>query len=99
MRQSFRIGESSQQVETTSLAGAYRTGFFIYLCAAMDKTTFLYELQRCCSDKKSSLEELLYLFLLEDLEHPEYDIDVKLCAFTASEMKEAEHEYEAFKQN
>ena len=52
----------------------------------MDKTTFLYELQRCCSDKKSSLEELLYLFLQEDLEHPEYDIDaadwcVKFCLF------------------
>ena len=31
-------------------------------------------------------------------DYPEYDKDVKLCAFTASEMKEAEHEYEAFKQ-
>jgi O-acetyl-ADP-ribose deacetylase (regulator of RNase III) len=31
-------------------------------------------------------------------DYPEYDIDVKLCAFTASEMKEAEYEYEAFKQ-
>ena len=31
-------------------------------------------------------------------DYPEYEIDVKLCAFTASEMKEAEHEYEAFKQ-
>ena len=30
-------------------------------------------------------------------DYPEYEIDVKLCAFTASEMKEAEHEYEAFK--
>ena len=30
---------------------------------------------------------------------PGYGIDVKLCAFMASEMKEAEHEYEAFKQN
>ena len=30
-------------------------------------------------------------------DYPEYDIDVKLCAFTASEMKEAENEYEAFK--
>lgn len=30
--------------------------------------------------------------------YPEYDIDVKLCAFTAMEMKEAEQEYEAFKQ-
>jgi len=25
-------------------------------------------------------------------------VDVKLCAFTAMEMKEAENEYEAFKQ-
>ncbi len=34
------------------------------------------------------------------LENPVAEsIDVKLCAFTASEMKEAEHEYEAFKQN
>ena len=31
-------------------------------------------------------------------DYPEYDIDVKLCAFTASEMKVAEYEYEAFKQ-
>ncbi len=30
--------------------------------------------------------------------YPEYDIDVKLCAFMAAEMKEAEREYEAFKQ-
>ena len=29
-------------------------------------------------------------------DYPEYDIDVKLCAFTASEMKEAEHEYNSF---
>ena len=31
-------------------------------------------------------------------DYPEYEIDVKLCVFTASEMKEAEHEYKAFKQ-
>ena len=24
------------------------------------------------------------------------DVDVKLCAFTAAEMKEAEHEYNSF---
>ena len=29
-------------------------------------------------------------------DYPEYDIDVKLCAFTATEMKEAECEYNAF---
>ncbi len=31
-------------------------------------------------------------------DYPDYDVDVKLCAFTTSEMKEAEREYEAFKQ-
>ena len=31
-------------------------------------------------------------------DYPDYETDVKLCAFTASEMKEAEHEYEVFKQ-
>lgn len=31
-------------------------------------------------------------------DYPEYDVDVKLCVFAASEMKEAENEYEAFKQ-
>ena len=31
-------------------------------------------------------------------DYPEYDIDVKLCAFTALEMKKAENEYKAFKQ-
>ena len=36
--------------------------------------------------------------LQDTADYPEYDIDVKLCAFTASEMKEAENEYEAFKQ-
>jgi len=29
-------------------------------------------------------------------DHPDYEIDVKLCAFTASEMREATKEYEAF---
>ena len=29
-------------------------------------------------------------------DYPEYDIDVKLCAFTATEMKEAECEYNSF---
>lgn len=28
--------------------------------------------------------------------YPEYEIDVKLCAFTPSEMKEAEREYNSF---
>ena len=31
-------------------------------------------------------------------EYPDYDVDVKLCAFTAAEMREAEHEYEMFRQ-
>ena len=31
-------------------------------------------------------------------DYPEYEVDVKLCAFTVAEMKEAEQEYEAFKQ-
>ena len=31
-------------------------------------------------------------------DYPEYDVNVKLCAFTAAEMKEAEQEYEEFKQ-
>ena len=30
-------------------------------------------------------------------DYPEYDVEVKLCAFTATEMKEAEQEYEAFR--
>ena len=30
-------------------------------------------------------------------DYPDYDIDVKLCAFTASEMKEATKEYERIK--
>lgn len=29
-------------------------------------------------------------------DHPDYDIDVKLCAFTAQEMKEASKVYESF---
>ena len=29
-------------------------------------------------------------------DHPDYEIDVKLCAFTASEMQEATKEYETF---
>ena len=29
-------------------------------------------------------------------DHPDYEIDVKLCAFTASEMQEAAKEYETF---
>ena len=29
-------------------------------------------------------------------DYPDYEIDVKLCAFTASEMQEAEREYKAF---
>ena len=31
-------------------------------------------------------------------DYPEYEVDVKLCAFTVEEMKEAEQEYGAFKQ-
>ena len=31
------------------------------------------------------------------IDHMVYDIDVKLCAFTVAEMKEAEQEYGAFK--
>ncbi len=30
-------------------------------------------------------------------DYPEYEVDVKLCAFTVAEMKEAEQEYGAFK--
>lgn len=30
-------------------------------------------------------------------DHPDYEIDVKLCAFTASEMREAAKEYEVQK--
>ena len=45
---------------------------------------------------KKNIKELRYKGIL--VRHPEYDIDVKLCAFTATEMREAEHEYEAFKQ-
>ena len=28
---------------------------------------------------------------------PDYEVNVKLCAFTATEMREAEREYEAFR--
>jgi DNA-binding MarR family transcriptional regulator len=45
---------------------------------------------------EKNIKELRYKGIL--VRHPEYDIDVKLCAFTATEMREAEHEYEAFKQ-
>lgn len=41
MRQSIRIGESSQQVETTSLAGAYRTGFFYLTLRRYGQDNFL----------------------------------------------------------
>ena len=32
-------------------------------------------------------------------DHPDYEIDVKLCAFTASEMQEATKEHETFYRN
>ncbi len=45
-----------------------------------------------------STKQCLRAYKKYTADYPEYDIDVKLCAFMASEMKEAENEYEAFKQ-
>ena len=45
-----------------------------------------------------STKQCLRVYRKFTSDYPEYDVDVKLCAFTAAEMKEAEQEYEAFKQ-
>lgn len=67
---------------------------YIYNVKSKSVELVVYEMLAICSeidawrDKKAS----------EEADHPEYEIDVKLCAFTALEMEETEHEYEAFKQ-
>ena len=45
-----------------------------------------------------STKQCLMAYKKFTADYPEYEIDVKLCAFTAAEMREAEHEYEVFKQ-
>ena len=46
-------------------------------------------------NERENLSNYLQALLTQD--YPEYEVDVKLCAFTATEMKEAEQEYGAFK--
>lgn len=43
---------------------------------AMKEKKFIAELKRCCTDERTTLEDLMRLLLLEDLEQYHFDIDV-----------------------
>lgn len=46
-----------------------------------------------------STKQCLRAYQMFTADHPDYEIDVKLCAFTASEMQEATKEHETFYRN
>lgn len=43
-----------------------------------------------------STKQCLMAYKKFTADYPDYEIEVKLCAFTASELEEAEQEYKAF---